>query len=234
MKAYKRIKKLTEVVSQILENSENSVVVADIGADHGYLSESLSRLEKIDKILAVEISEKCLNKVKKLKEDFNLEKVEPILGDGLENIQSVDISVIAGIGGYEIINILKNQNSIDNGNKCNIFVLQPSDNFVELKDWVNQNNIFILRDFVFESAKRFYPVIVIDVSKEHKATMTDFDLYLGRDSSLEDVEFVNYLRYLKESLSYLDNLPQDRINADDELIQKQKLKILIEKLLEKC
>ena len=56
MKAYKRIKKLTEVVKNLVELKEGKSVIADIGADHGYLSESLSRLEKVDKIFAVEIS----------------------------------------------------------------------------------------------------------------------------------------------------------------------------------
>ena len=234
MKAYKRIKKLTEVVLSLLDKFDESVVVADIGADHGYLSESLSRLDKVNKILAVEISQKCLDKVIKLKQNFGLEKIEPVLSDGLTNIQSADISVMAGIGGYEIINILKNQNKIGNVLKCNIFVLQPSDNFVELKTWLNENDILILRDFFFESAKRFYPVIVVDVSKKEQVKLTDFDLYLGRDSKIDDREFVSYLKYLKENLSYLDGLLPERINSDATLVQKQKLKILIEKLLEKC
>ena len=234
MKSYKRIRKLTEVVSGLLESYEKNVTVADIGADHGYLSESLSRLDKIEKILAVEISNKCLEKVIKLKQNFNLEKVEPILGNGLENIAYADISVIAGIGGYEIINIINDRTNISGESKCNIFVLQPSDNFVEIKTWINDNNLLVLRDFFFESSKRFYPVIVIDASKTNKTELTDFDLYLGRDSSLEDKEFVNYLKYLKESFGFLDGLSLERINNDEVLKQKQKLKILIEKLLDKC
>ncbi len=234
MKAYKRIRKLTEVVFQLLNNYDRPVIVADIGADHGYLSESLSRLEKVDKVLAVEISEKCLDKVIKLKQDFNLDKIIPVLSDGLVNVLGADISVMAGIGGYEIINILDKQNNTKNGRKCDLFVLQPSDNFVELKTWLYKNEILILKDFVFESAKRFYPVIVIDVSKTEKAQISDYDLYLGRDSSLEDKEFVNYLMYLKDSLNYLDGLTKERIDNDNVLKQKQKLKILIENLLDKC
>ena len=234
MKAYKRIKKLTEVVKNLVELKEGKFVIADIGADHGYLSESLSRLEKVDKILAVEISQKCLDKVIKLKQNFNLNKVEPILSDGLINVQHADISVMAGIGGYEIINILQNQNKINEKRKCDLFVLQPSDNTVELRQWINKNNMLVISDFIFESAKRFYSIIVVDVSKTEVKKLDDFDLYFGRDNTLENKEFVNYLLYLKESLSYLDGLSKERIDADEVLIQKTKLKILIDKLLDKC
>ena len=234
MKAYKRIKKLTEVVNDLIKYKQGKVVVADIGADHGYLSESLSRLENIDKIYAIEISDKCLEKVIKLKQNFNLEKIKPLLSDGLTNLKHVNLSVMAGIGGYEIINILENQNKLGDGLKCETFILQPSDNAVELRKWINQNNIFVLRDFIFESAKRFYPVIVIDVSKTEKVELTDFDLYLGRDNSVENKEFVNYLLHLKDLLGYLNDLPENRINNDETLVQKVKLKILIEKLLDKC
>ena len=230
MKAYKRIRKLTEVVYDLIKDMNNEVVIADVGADHGYLSESLSRIDKVQKIYAIEISNKCLEKVIKLKQNFNLHKIEPVLSDGLTNIEKVNLSVLAGIGGYETINIIKNQNN--NGkNKCGIFVLQPSDNLLELKNWINQNKFLVIRDFVFESAKRFYPVIVVDVTKKQECEMTEFDFYLGRDNSIKDKEFVNYLYHLSGLLDYLNNLINERILTDKTLVEKQKIKCLIENLL---
>ncbi len=233
MKAYKRIRKLTEAVEGLI-SEKNNVVVADIGADHGYLSESLSRIDKIAKIYAVEISENCLNKVIKLKQNFNLDKIEPLLGDGLMPIKSADICVVAGVGGYEIIKMLSTQNTLIFGRKCDLFVLQPSDNFVELKKWIYQKNICVVKDYIFESAKRFYPIIIIDVSKFEKSDISDYNLYLGRDNNLSDVDFINYLKYLKSSLNYLDTLEKERIENDAVLVKKVKIKLLVENLLNKC
>ena len=235
MKSFNRIRCLNKAVSEIIdEYNLIDVVVADIGTDHGYLSELLSRNKKIKKVFATDISQKCLDKTNQLISKCNIEKIETKLGDGLDAVDVVDLAVVAGIGGYEIINILQNQNKINEKRKCDLFVLQPSDNTVELRQWINKNNMLVVSDFIFESAKRFYSIIVVDVSKTEVKKLDDFDLYFGRDNTLENKEFVNYLLYLKESLSYLDGLSKERIDADEVLIQKTKLKILIDKLLDKC
>ena len=235
MKSFNRIRCLNKAVSEIIdEYNLIDVVVADIGTDHGYLSELLSRNKKIKKVFATDISQKCLDKTNQLISKCNIEKVDTKLGDGLDAVDVVDLAVVAGIGGYEIINILQNQNKINEKRKCDLFVLQPSDNTVELRQWINKNNMLVVSDFIFESAKRFYSIIVVDVSKTEVKKLDDFDLYFGRDNTLENKEFVNYLLYLKESLSYLDGLSKERIDADEVLIQKTKLKILIDKLLDKC
>ena len=69
MKAYKRLKKMAETVDSLIAND---AVVADIATDHGYLAEALSKEDRISKIIATDISKKCLNKVEKLVEKCGL------------------------------------------------------------------------------------------------------------------------------------------------------------------
>ena len=87
-----------------------------------------------------------MSKLEKLVKKCNLQKIETFVGDGLEPVKNADVSVIAGIGGWEIIKILTTQNrqNIDkkhHQNKCDYFVLQPAQNVNELRLWLFENKV---------------------------------------------------------------------------------------------
>lgn len=234
MRAFKRIKKLTEAVELCGKLIGENFTVADIGADHGYLSESLNRLENINTVYAVEISKKCLKKVIELKQNYSLSKIVPVLGNGFENITKVDVSVIAGIGGFETIRIVQNSKDSKGDYKSRYFVLQPSDNAVELKKWIYSSRFKIVYDSVFECAKQFYPLMVIDVLETDNQSKTDmFNLYFGRDNGWKNEDFEKYLLYLQDTLKFIENLSDDRIESDKVLLEKRELKCLVENLLKK-
>lgn len=221
MKAYKRIKKLAETIISIAKEDST---VADVGADHGYLAELLNRESKISKIYATDISKKCLQKVIDLKNKFNLEKIETLLGDGLVPLESVDITVIAGIGGLEIIKMLTKQNKLtESKNKCNIFVLQPAQNVYEFRKWLFDNKIFVIKDFFVEDAGKFYPIIVIDVSKKQINEATLYNLFVGRDNDKKTPEFDKFLEFYIEKLSFLCKFKSNQIEND--VILKEKYEI---------
>lgn len=232
MKTIKRISKLQEAVEIVAQNFERKVVVADIGTDHGYLSESLSKQDYIEKIIATDISSKSLSKLKKLIEIEGLTKIETAVGDGLEPVANADISVIAGIGGWEIINILKNQNVDEFKNKkCRYFVLQPAQNIVELRKWIFDNKIFVIKDFVIYDAERFYPIVIVDTEKKQRNKKNIFNLWLGRDNSVQSSDFVLFLNDTKTFLEFLETIPKKRIRKDKVLRDKFKLYLLVNKLL---
>ena len=191
MRTEKRIEELKKAVFKA-SSDKNGLVVADIATDHGYLSQALSLCDNVKKIIATDISEKCLNKLIERIKLFDLKKIETVVGDGLNPIESgVDISVIAGVGGFEIIKMLKNQNKTPDGkNKCDKFVLQPAQNVVELREWVFDNHFLLMHDYVIEDAGRFYPILIVDVSKTQNNEKTVFNLFLGRDNSLLSKDFV--------------------------------------------
>lgn len=234
MKTYKRIEKLKKSVQSLFSNFERKVVVCDIGTDHGYLAKELSLLKEVEKVIATDISEKSLSKLEKLVRSENLNNIETLVGDGLKPIESADIVVIAGLGGYEIIKMLKSENKNNLGdNKCNYFVFQPTQNFVELRKYLFKINAFIVSDKVIVDAKRFYPIIVVDLKKTQKNIKNIYNLYLGRDNNQNNDDFKLYVNAISEFLNFLDDIPLERIKSDKSTYEKYKLKRLIDKMLNK-
>ena len=229
MKAYKRIKEIAKVIDLLAKDGD---VVADIACDHGYLAELLNRNSKIKTVYATDISKKCLQKVEKLKEDFNLSKIITLLGDGLNPLPKIDIASIAGVGGLETIKMLTTQNRLENGeNKCDIFVFQPAQNVFEFRKWLFENEIYVISDYFVEDAKKFYPIIAVDVSKKQKNEMSLYNLYIGRDNDKESDTFKRFLIYSIENFSYLDKISKDMIEKDEVLREKFEIYNLVKTLL---
>ena len=232
MKTFKRIAKLEEAVYFIGEKLSKMPIVADIGTDHGYLAEALSKAGKVEKIIATDISAKSLSKLEKIIKTCKLSKIETKVGDGLEPVESADVSVIAGVGGYEIVKILSNQNKTENGDfKCNYFVLQPAQNVNELRSWIFDNKIKLLKDYVIFDAERFYPILIVDVSKKQRNRKNVFNIWLGRDNDVQNEDFVLFLKNLKETFLFVNDIKKSRIKKDKLLYQKYKLLKIIDKLL---
>ena len=229
MKTFKRIKKLQEAV--LFACDKESMVVADIATDHGYLAEALSKQERVEKIIATDISKKCLSKLEKLIEKCDLKKIETRLGDGLEPIEKVDVSVVAGVGGFEIIKMLEHQNKTENGFKCELFVLQPAQNVLELREWIFDHKIEVVKDYVIADADRFYPIVIINVSREEINEKSIKNLWIGRDAESEKEDYELFLHDQLEYLKFLEDLPEERIEKDQILKDKRELKNIIEKTL---
>ncbi|MBQ8425273.1 MAG: tRNA (adenine(22)-N(1))-methyltransferase TrmK [Clostridia bacterium] len=233
MKTYKRIDKICGAVSNASKIFNKKIIVADIGTDHGYVAEKLSKYENIEKVIATDISEKSLNKLNLLIKLNKLNKIETSVGDGLIPVEKADICVIAGMGGLEITKIIDNQNVINNKQKkCNIFVLQPAQNIVELRLWAINHHYKIIDDFTFEDAERFYSVLVINVSKFELNRKSIFNLWLGKYCK-KDEDFIKFIHYLDEYLSFMNNVSRARLKQDKILSQKYKLRKLIKKYLNK-
>ena len=232
MKTYKRIAKLNEAVKFVFEILNKPLVVADIGTDHGYLAESLSKESFVKMVLASDISKKSLSKLEELISSRKLDKIKTFVGDGLVPIESADVSVIAGIGGHETIKILKNQNVTPQGKrKCDYFVLQPAQNVNELRIWLFENKVKVLKDYVIFDMDRFYPIIIIDISKKQINKKSIYNIWLGRDNTLENEDFILFMKDLKVSFEFLKDISKKRAKQDKVLYQKYKLNKIIEKML---
>lgn len=236
MKTQKRIEKIFENVKFVAEkkfHDSNDLVLADIGTDHGYVAELMSKYKKAKKVIATDISLKSLHKLENLKENHELEKIESSLGDGLDAVESADIAVIAGIGGMQITKMLEFQNkNHENLPKCIFFVLQPAQNEVELRKWLYKNQFDILRDRVIFDNNQFYSIIVVDSLHKVNKNCGIREIYLGKNR-ISDPDFQKYLLEMQTKLSFIDMLPKSQIKSDEILYEKYKLKILVEKLMKK-
>ena len=84
-------------------------IVADVGCDHGKLVRKLFDENKIDFAYVSDISRGSLQKAIDLLKDKK-DKIKAICCDGLSGYDEskIDECIIAGMGGYEILNIIKN------------------------------------------------------------------------------------------------------------------------------
>lgn len=233
MKTYKRIDAISDAVKSAYETFfEGQIEVADIATDHGYIAENLIKKDFVKNVVATDISAKSLQKLEKLIDFHHILGINCVLGDGLEPIAKADIAVIAGIGAAEIIKMIETQNvSSDGKNKCNVFVLQPAQNIVELREFLFKNKYYILSDTVVFDEGRFYEIVIVNVGLKQKNKKSIFNLYLGRDNKMDNPDFVYMVSLANEQLKFLDDIPMRRIRRDKVLVSKLKLKKQVNKLL---
>ena len=134
--------------------------VADIGADHGYLSIFLAKSNRADFIVATDKNAEPLAAAKKNIAAAGLDAViETRLGDGLQVLTAdeVDTICIGGMGGALICKILDAApnvlNSVEN------LILQPMNAIDKLKCYLRDKNFFIADIDLAESGGIIYEII---------------------------------------------------------------------------
>ncbi len=140
----KRLQAVCECITQCS-------VFADVGCDHGIVSEYVAKNGLADIVLACDVSAKCLQKAKNRLSGFN--NVEFHVADGLKGIQKVDTAVICGMGANTIIGILS-----DLPYKPYL-ILGAQRNVEELRVWLAGNGYCFDKDFVVKEDGIFYDII---------------------------------------------------------------------------
>ena len=132
---------------------EPCLVFADIGTDHGLIAKAALPFSK--KVIASDISEKCLFKARNLLR--GCEMVEFLVSDGLKNYtQNPCIISICGMGGHTIIDILTDYFI---KNKTAKLILQPQNDAFALRQFLYQNNYSISHDILAKEKNKFYTII---------------------------------------------------------------------------
>ena len=126
-------------------------VFADVGCDHGIVSEYVAKNKLSNLVLACDVSEKCLQKARVRLASFD--NVEFHVADGLKGIKQVDTAVICGMGANTIIGILSNISYKP------YLILGAQKNVDELRLWLSNNGYCFDKDFVVEEDGIFYDII---------------------------------------------------------------------------
>ncbi len=128
---------------------------ADVGCDHGYCTEYMLKNDLCKSAVISDVSEKCLEKAQKLLSCYIAEgRVKAVCCDGLSEIPEATSQVlIAGMGGEEIVNILKNSFIPQT------FLFQPMKNIRLVREYLISRGVEITADEYFESGGKFYSVI---------------------------------------------------------------------------
>ena len=132
--------------------------VADVGADHGYLSIELVKSGRASKVIA---TEKNLGPFEALSKNISAagDKISARLGDGLKVIAAgeVDTICIAGMGGALIQKILSDSPEVVSSARQ--LILQPMNGVKKVRAWLAENNWAITDEDLAESGGIIYEII---------------------------------------------------------------------------
>ena len=150
--------KLDNRLRAILNEIEGTLI-ADIGCDHGKLSVAALVEDRCKKVIAADISANSLSKAVALASSYHLnERIECRVSNGFENIdESLDTAVIAGLGGYEIKDILYTKMPT-----IKRLVLCPHQNVSVARKAINQLGYGAIKDFVVKDGAKYYQIIVAE------------------------------------------------------------------------
>ncbi|MCD8373204.1 MAG: class I SAM-dependent methyltransferase [Clostridia bacterium] len=150
---------------------------ADIGCDHGYCSEYMLKNGLCEKVTISDVSEKSLSKAERLLKKYIESGIcTAVCCDGLTSIdKNTDLVLIAGIGGEEIVKILKESFIPES------FVFQPMHSEADLRKYLLNNDCKLTYDGIFYSGNKYYFVIKGENSGGEQ-NYTPAELAYGRDS----------------------------------------------------
>ncbi|MFQ9980171.1 MAG: tRNA (adenine(22)-N(1))-methyltransferase [Finegoldia magna] len=155
--------RLEEIIKLVDEYS----IVADIGTDHGIVPYELVKSAKAKKVIASDISEKSLDKLRE-KLDYldEPEKIVLNVSDGLDNLNEyqVDTIIISGMGGNLIVDIL-NKN-LDIAKSANCLILGANNSLALLRRFMHENSFEIIEEVDLFENDKYYQIIKAKVGKQ--------------------------------------------------------------------
>ena len=167
---------MTERIAHICSAVIKATVFADIGCDHGYMTEYMLRHGLCERAYISDISAGSLKKAEKLlAAEIAAGRCIPVVADGLKGLpERADFVLIAGLGGEEIVRIL------EEGYLPEKFLLQPMKNSEKLRRYLVGRGAKILRDDTFAEGNYYYDLILGNA--EGGDAYTEREFRFGRDN----------------------------------------------------
>ena len=185
---------MTERLKEIFSLLPNASVFADVGCDHGYVAKEVLKSGKAEKVIISDISAKCLAKAESLLEDEIVDgRAISVVSNGFEKLPKCDLALIAGMGGEEIISILKNAWFLPQ-----TLVLQPMKNLPKLRVFLVELGYKIIKDYVFTAEQKYYDLLLVEKGEDK---LSDDEIEFGRTNLLEKGKA--YLERLSKEINSL-------------------------------
>ncbi len=186
--------KLSDRLQAIASFVPENTIVGDVGTDHGYIPVYLVENKISKKVIAADISNNSLNKIKQYVRSVNCEEdIDIRLGDGLDIIKpfEIDTVVIAGMGGLLIKSILDKDK--EKRDSITHFILQPNIASDELRKYLFENNFEIIDERLVKEDNKFYEIIYAKKGKAYVSKEIYYEigekLILNKDPLVN--EFIN-------------------------------------------
>ena len=173
-------------LKEILKNLEDCDSFADVGCDHGYISEMMLSLSKCGRAYLSDISAKSVQKAAPLTEKYK-GRALLIVCDGLTSVPECEQVLIAGMGGREIIKILKSAPF-----KPVKLTLQPMKDSENLRRFLIESGYSLERDYTFFAANgKYYDILK---AKAKSDSYTEREYRYGRDNlNFPSESYVNHI-----------------------------------------
>ena len=192
-------------IPQICSRLSRCSVFADVGCDHGYVAQYMLENDLCDRAIISDISSKSLNKAERLLKNYlNCGRLSSVCCDGLKGVSGADLVLIAGMGGDEIVKILKE------GYIPQSFVFQPMKNAPCLRSYLISEGCAIDEDDVFRDGKFYF--IIKGRAQGGTPAYTPAHMQFGRDSLKNPVLKDFLAEEISKTQTYLkgDMSPQSR------------------------
>ena len=204
MKLSKRLSVIKEMVP--------SGVAADVGSDHGKLIISLFEDKVILKGYGIENKKAPFNRLKKAIEDADASKnITALFSDGISELPNdVDVVVIAGMGGYLIVDILESHpEKLEN---VKTIVVDAHNSVDKVRKSIVSLGYFIKDEKVVFEDDIYYEIIRFDKGNTKQLDELDYEfgpILREEKSDLFRQKYQSELDSLNALLS-IDNLPEKR------------------------
>lgn len=202
-------KRLLDIISLIDKNKK----VIDIGTDHGLVPLYLAKNGISENILATDISEKSLDKLRMRLDDNLRQIITTKVTDGFVGIEKQDkqVAIIAGMGANTIIDII--EKSLDFAKNLDYLVLASNVNTEKLRTYLVDNNFEIIKDFLSYENNKYYDILKVRFGNAKKLTLAE--TYYGKD----DINTKAALLVEKLAIDYKNNqeFRKDILNKSNDL-----------------
>lgn len=187
-------------------------VFADVGCDHGYMARHVLRSGLCERAYISDVSAGSLEKAKTLlRAEIEAGRCIPVVADGMKGLpEDVDLLLIAGMGGEEIVKIL------EEGYLPEKFVFQPMKNSEKVRAYLAERGCRITADYTFGEGY-FYDLIIGE--RTGGEPYTEWEIAFGRDNlrSLPPA-FIGKIRKEREKLRAYLGRPRMQKKSRDEVL----------------
>ena len=219
MKINDRLKKIGDLV-------EANSFCLDIGCDHAFLDIYLVKKNKGIKTIASDIAEGPLNQAKEnIKREKLEHEIETRLGPGLKTYsEGINTIIISGMGGRNIIGILKDDYKILK--KIDTIILSPNNYQEDVKRYLCKNGFYLENEEFVKDKKFIYQILIF--KKGHKR-YSNKEYFFGPVFLIKKGPLFReyYLRELKQREILIALLPKGfffkklKLKKELELIKKE-------------
>ena len=194
-------KRLMDIINLIDKRKK----VIDIGTDHGLVPLYLAKNGISKEILATDISEKSLDKLRSALDSDTRKLIQTKVTDGFKGISKKEgqVAIIAGMGANTIIDII--EESMDFAKNLDYMILASNVNTEKLRLFLVEKGFEIMNDFLSFENKKYYDIIKTRFAKASPLSLSE--TYYGKD------DIKNKSQILKDKLK-IDHRKNQKFRED--------------------